>query len=290
MKAPLKTLLLVVSTVISLNLSASDTSPLRIEGHYFRLAVSPDLEHILLGGESGDGLYLYTKSTQEIKKISDNVASNYGYSWDDNGEQFYFLEKPEDANMAESIVMTYSISDGKAHPSELDINCTYLPSFHGMDEFSENQWIVYTDLDDLQIYAMDLMTREKRNVTQDPSSEFYSAILSHDQTKVAVHRDADIMIYTLDGSAEPYVIGQGIATEWSADDRYVLGFLDESRDGHELSGSEIYLFDTQTKKAKQITSTDTKIETDPAFYGEDQIIYSDPLNKEISTISITTQY
>ncbi len=290
MKTPFKILLCMASTLISVDSVATQNLPLKIEGHYSRPAVSPNLDYILLAGEQGEGLFLYNSGTQEIKKISDNIASSYGYSWDANGKQFYYLEKPEEANMSESVVMTYSLEDGKSSPSQMDIPCTYLPSFHGVDEQSENQIVVYTDLDDLQIYAIDLLSRETTNLTQDPESQFYSAILSHDQSKIAVHRDADIMIYTLDGSEEPYIIGQGIATQWSPDDQYLIGFRDESVDGHELSGSELYIFDLETKSAHQITSTEDRAETFPVFYGKDQILYSDPLNNVISTISLKQQY
>ncbi len=289
MKTPLKNLLLLVSMLCTVHVMASNTKPLQLEGHYHMPAVSPTMEHILLAGEPGEGLYLYTVSTQEIIKISDNDASSYGYSWDQNGNQFYFLEKPEDGNMSDAVVMTYSLADQKASVNEMDIINSYLPSFQGVDENAPNQIVVYTDLDDLQIYSMDLITRETQNITQDPESQFYSAILSHDKSKIAVHRDADIMIYTLDGSAEPYVIGQGIATQWSPDDRYVLGFMDESEDGHDISGSEIYLFDTQDKKVQQVTHTPDVAEFYPVYFGENQLIYSDPINNKISTIS-TTQH
>ncbi len=290
MKTHSKNLQLLVSMLLCLHVGASNQNSLHIEGNYFKPVVSPNLEYILLSGDPGEGLFLYSTSTQEFKKISDNEASTYGYSWDLNGQQFYYLEKPEDANMSESVVMTYSLAEGKASPSQLDIPCTYLPSFSGVDEQSADQLVVYTDLDDLQIYSINLITRENNNITLDPESQFYEAVLSHDQSKIAVHRDADIMIFTLDGSEKPYVIGQGIATQWSADDRYILGFMDESVDGHELSGSEIYLYDTQTREAHQMTDTEEKAEMYPVFYGKDQIIYSDPLNNQISTLSLKPQY
>lgn len=263
--------------------------PLGIEGQYSNSLPSPDGSYILLSSVEKPGLFLYSKSTNQVTQISDNSASNFGYSWDDNGQYFYYIEQPEGVTKAYSNVMTYSIEKGEAYENQDDVSAVCLPSFTGLDEGAENQIVAFINFDDLQAYTIDLITREQKNITQDDSKQYYYPVLSDDKTKMAVHSGSDIYIYTLDGSEAPYAIGQGIATDWSSDGRYVLGFLDESEDGHELDGSELYLFDTKSHSVVQITDTKDIIEVYPSFYGDNQILFSDAANSQILTITLNPQ-
>lgn len=240
---------------------------IEVEGFYTNPVFSPTGEFVLLTGEHLKGVYLLNLKDKSIKEISDRPGSGYGYSWDKSGESFYFKEKAEKEYFTNSKVVNYYVKDNHSKKAtEIDHN--YLPSYDG-----KNQVVVYTNLSNLKIEAKDLSTSKTWTVTN-AEGQFYNAIISHDGKKIAVHNGADIFVYTIDGNSKGRKIGTGIATAWTDDDKYLIGFLDESENGHSVSNSELYLFDVQNAKTKKITNTEVIAEMFPTIF-KDQIIFSD---------------
>ena len=137
----------------------------------------------------------------------------------------------------------------------------------------------------LKIEAINLNTSKSWVVTND-EGQFYNAILSHDGKKVAVHNGPNISVYNIDGSGIISKLGVGIATSWSKNDNYLLGFMDESSDGHEISNSDLYMFDVTKSTSKKITQTKDSFESDPSFFGTNMIIYADEKTGQIFTSQI----
>lgn len=240
---------------------------IEVEGFYTNPVFSPTGEFVLLTGEHLKGVYLLNLKDKSIKEISDRPGSGYGYSWDKSGESFYFKEKAEKEYFTNSKVVNYYVKDNHSKKAtEIDHN--YLPSYDG-----KNQVVVYTNLSNLKIEAKDLSTSKTWTVTN-AEGQFYNAILSHDGKKIAVHNGADIFVYAIDGNSKGRKIGTGIATAWTDDDKHLIGFLDESENGHSVSNSELYLFDVQNAKTKKITNTEVIAEMFPTIF-KDQIIFSD---------------
>ncbi len=266
----MKNITLLCLLLISLAVSAQkvdDYKRIELEGGYTNPLFSPTGEHVLLTGEHMQGVYLLDMATLKVKQISDKPGSGYAYTWDETGNSFYFKEKPEKGFFSESKVINYNIRDHYSRPvNEIDHN--YLPSYNG-----KSQVVVYTNLSTLKIEAKNLSTSKQWTVTND-EGQFYNALLSHDGKKVAVHNGADIYIYSIDGSFPARKIGPGIATAWSADDSYLIGFLDESVDGHNVTNSELYLFNTETGKTRKLTDTEVFSEMYPTIY-KDKVIFSD---------------
>jgi len=240
---------------------------IEVDGFYTNPLFSPTGEYVLLTGEHMKGVYLMNLKDKSVKQISDKPGSGYGYSWDKSGESFYFKEKAEMDYFTNSKVINFYVKDNHSKKvTEIDHN--YLPSYNG-----KNQVVAYTNLSNLKIEAKDLTTSKTWTITND-EGQFYNAILSHDGKKVAVHNGADIFVYDIDGNSKGRKIGTGIATAWTNDDKHLIGFLDESEDGHSVSNSELYLFDVQNAKTKKITNTEVIAEMFPTIF-KDQIIFSD---------------
>ena len=240
---------------------------IEVNGFYTNPVFSPTGEFVLLTGEHLKGVYLLNLKDKSVKEISDKPGSGYGYSWDKSGESFYFKEKAEKDYFRNSKVVNFYVKDNHSKKvSEIDHN--YLPSYNG-----KNEVVIYTNLSNLKIEAKDLTTSKTWTVTND-EGQFYNAILSHDGKKIAVHNGADIFVYDIDGNSKGRKIGTGIATAWTDDDKQLIGFLDESEDGHTVSNSELYLFDVQNAKTKKITNTEVIAEMFPTIF-KDQIIFSD---------------
>ncbi|WP_300571025.1 hypothetical protein [Flavobacterium sp.] len=259
----------------------SEVKPLPIKRFYTNPIVSPTGEFALLTSSNFNGVYLLNLKSNKVIPISKVSGSGYGYSWSKDGTSFFFKEKKQNDYVSRSEVKAYNIKTKSI--SKLDINHNYLPSFKGNSK--ENAIVIYTNIATLKIEAKDLNTSKTWIVTKD-EGQFYNAILSNDGKKVAVHNGSEIYIYNIDGSGLISKMGTGIATSWSKDDKYLLGFMDESKDGHALSNSDLYLFDVLTSKAVKITATSTSFEMFPSFYDIDKIIFSDDKTGQIFTSKI----
>ena len=243
-----------------------DFERIELDGFYTNPVFSPTGEFVLLTGEHLKGVYLLDLNDNSVKQISDKPGSGYAYSWDKSGESFYYKERSEKEYVSNSKVINFYVKDNHSKKAEIDHN--YLPSYNGKSEI-----VVYTNLSNLKIEAKDLATSKTWTITND-EGQFYNAILSHDLTKIAVHNGADIFIYDINGNSKGRKIGTGIATAWTQDDKHLIGFLDESEDGHTISNSELYLFDVQNARTKKITNTEVIAEMFPTIH-QDKIIFAD---------------
>jgi hypothetical protein len=246
-----------------------DFERIEIDGFYTNPLFSPTGEFVLLTGEHLKGVFLLDLSDNSVKQISEKPGSGYAYSWDQSGNSFYFKERSEKDFVSNSKVVNYNLRDHYSRKME-NIDHNFLPNFNGS---TENQIVVFTNLANLKIEAKNLSSSKTWTVTND-EGQFYNAILSHDGKKVAVHNGADIYVYGIDGNSKGRKIGTGIATAWTEDDKHLIGFLDESEDGHTISNSELYLFDVEKAKAKKITNTEVISEMFPTIY-KDKVIFAD---------------
>ena len=241
---------------------------IEIDGYFTNPLFSPTGTHVLLTGEHLKGVYLLDLKDNSVKEVSNVPGSGYAYSWDASGNSFYYREKPEKGYFTESKVVNYDIRDHYSrYVNTIDHN--YLPSYKGE---KDSPVVVYTNIATLKIEAKNLATSEKWEVTQD-EGQFYNALLSPDGTQVAVHNGADIYMYSIKGS-KGRKIGRGIATAWTEDGKNLVGFLDESEDGHNVSNSELYLFNLKDGKTKRLTNTEVILEMYPTVY-KDKVIFAD---------------
>lgn len=228
---------------------------------------SPNGRYVLLTKENNLGVYLLELQTNKITLISPKKGIGYGYSWKPDSKAFYFKEKEEADYFSNAKAMEYNISRKKS--KTLAINHNFLPSYNG-----KNEIVVHTNPTTLKIEATDVKTLKTWVITNE-EGQYYNAILSNNGKKVAVHKGADIYIYETNGSTKGKYIGKGIATSWTSDDKHLIGFLDESKDGHSISNSELLAFDVENYKTVKLTSTENQIEMFPSFYGTNQLIFSD---------------
>ncbi|GAA4768507.1 MULTISPECIES: TolB family protein [Flavobacterium] len=265
-----RNILLCALLLLGIQLQAQEFSKpkeIPVKGNFTNPVASPDGKYALLTQEHNHGVYLLNLTTYDVVPISPNTGIGYGYTWNADSQTFYFKEKGEKEYFSNSKVKSYSIKEKTA--SEIDLNHNLLPSFNG-----KNEIVVHTNPFTLQIEATNLKTQKTWLITSN-EGQYYNAILSHDGKRVAVHNGPDIWVYNIDGSGKGKLIGQGIATSWSNDDKYLIGFLDESQDGHSISNSEILLFDVENARTKKITSTENQFEMFPSLFGENQVIFSD---------------
>lgn len=255
-----------------------------VDGFYTNPVVSPNGKFALVTGHHFRGTYILNLKTNEITQISDKEGSGYGYSWDHNNEMVYFKQKEANEFFSDSKVYSYSLKTRvTALMPEIDSNM--LSSYHGKEKNATSQIVVYTNMTTLKIEAKDLISKRSWVITSE-EGQYYNALLSPDGKKVAVHKGADIFVYDTYGNGKGQKIGTGLATSWSADSQNLLGFLDTSEDGHNVTNSEIYLFNLKTLKAKKISNTEVLLEMFPSFMGANKILFTDDKTGAIYTANL----
>jgi hypothetical protein len=255
-----------------------------VDGFYTNPVVSPNGKFALVTGHHFKGAYVLNLKTNNITQISDKEGSGYGYSWDNNNEMVYFKQKEIKEYFSDSKVYSYSLKDKKA-TLRTDIDINMLSSYHGIEKKATSQIVVYTNMSTLKIEAKDLISKKSWVITSE-EGQYYNALLSPDGKKVAVHKGSDIYVYEVNGKGKGKKIGTGIATSWSADNQHVLGFLDTSEDGHNVTNSELFLFDTKTLKSKKITNTEVLLEMFPSFIGKNKVLFTDDKTGAIYTAKL----
>jgi tricorn protease-like protein len=245
-----------------------DYQRIEVKGEFTNPLFSPTGEYLLLTGEHMQGVYLLHLETLEVKEISKSPGSGYGYTWDASGNSFYYKEKPEKGYFTESKVFSYNVRDNYK-TAVVNIDHNYLPSYTG----SKTGTVVYTNLATLKIDGKDLSSLKNWTITSEPG-QYYNALLSHNGKMVAVHNGPDIYVYNVDGSTPGKKVGSGLATVWSENDDYLIGFMDESEDGHTVSNSDLYLFNVKGEKPKKLTNTEVFFEMYPTVY-KNKVVFSD---------------
>lgn len=257
---------------------------IEVDGFYSNPVAAPNGNYALITTEHANGVYLLNLQTHKIQQISDKQGSGYGYSWNANSEEFYFKQKNNDEYYSSAKTFSYNLTSRKTTEIQ-EINHNFLPSFKGFDPKATSSIVVYTNLKTLKIHAKDLVTQKDWLVTPD-DGQFYNAILSHDGSKVAVHNGANIFVYDISGKQKPIDLGVGIATAWDKTDTYLIGFLDESADGHIIDNSEIYIFNEERKSPLKVTNTEVFSEMFPSFVSDNKILFSDDKTGRLFTIDL----
>jgi hypothetical protein len=252
-----------------------------VDGFYTNPVVSPDGNFALVTGHHFKGAYVLNLKTNEITQISDKEGSGYGYSWDNNNEMVYFKQKEVKEFFSDSKVYSYSLKDKKA-TLRTDIDINMLSSYHGAAKNAASQIVVYTNMTTLKIEAKDLISKRSWVITSE-EGQYYNALLSPDGKKVVVHKGSDIYVYDINGNGKGQKVGTGIATSWSADNQH---FLDTSEDGHNVTNSELYLFDIKTLQSKKVTNTEVLLEMFPSFISKNKVLFTDDKTGAIYTANL----
>lgn len=241
-----------------------------LKGFYTNPVVSPDGNYLLLTGDHLKGVFVMDTKTQKIKEITNADGAGYAYSWNPDSQTVYYRLKEEGDYFANAKIIAYNIATGVKSGVEVE-SAKYLPSFKGTNVNTSLVSIDYQTLQ-LQVTSTKDLKAVKNLTNQD--GDYYHPILSNTGDKVLVHKGAEIWVYDLKGVNEPINLGVGLATSWSADDKYIIGYLDESKDGHIVTNSELYIFDVANKKRIQLTNTEIISEMYPTMHN-DIIYYAD---------------
>ncbi len=245
-----------------------------VSGNFTRPLWSSDGNKVLLTQEGNLGLYYVEKSnSHNVVQLNNVKGAGYGAAWSHNGESVFYVEKENYKPIVKSISL--QTKEVNIHP---EIHFSSVKSF---TRSNGKELYLILNPQTLQIEAFNPQSGKKWIVTKN-EGQFYEPLLSPDHTMVAVHRDAEILVYNVYGGGLKSTIGKGIVSSWSSDNKYLLGFLDESADGHNINNSELYLFTADGSQKWQLTDTEDLTEMWPSWNPvKNEIVFADGKSGQI---------
>ena len=245
-------------------LADSKTVP-HIKSSVFNVLESPDKKSLCFSDESLSKVYLIKLTAGALPTLI-YTSSGCGYfpAWTADSKSILMKSKAKDYK---NEVVEYVLSSNKI-VKRPDLDFRAIQSYDNAKAAADP--VIYIN-EKLQLIKTD--KKSKLIVVLEAGKVCYQPILSPDKQKVAVHIGNEIWVYNINKEEKPRKIGNGLVTSWSIDSKFLLGFIDVSKDGHEISNSELYLFDVLTKNRHQLTDTEDAIEMNPTFSRDGKSIY-----------------
>jgi len=273
------------------------TIPLKLENNLPLLypKISHNNQYIIYTTATKDGLYLYEIKTNQSKKIiSEKLADTfYDWSMDDNFIAYTTYIEKEDG-LFYYVIKVYDLSANKNE----DINepCREITKPTWLVK-SKNEMLLYFFADnilkekiynakskldynkkneerivfqkDMNIWSQKL---DKTDVRRLSLNGGYNPILSPDKQKVLFQNGDEIFYTFVTGETEAIKIGIGLEAIWTKDSNKIV-FIKTEDDGHDITASDIFYYDINTKKIEQLTNTKDKIELHPYLSADNKELY-----------------
>lgn len=220
---------------------------------------SPDGTKLLVSSTHGMMLHLVDLKQGSAQQLSNVVGSGFDASWSVDGEEIYYRHKDNEMQVHPEI-KSIRLADKQLRNSSLNPNGLLSASKAEKNE----DVIVYINVETLGIEAQTKDGSKAWNITE-AGGQFYRPLLSPDKKQLVVHQGSEMLLYALDGSGFIRSLGTGIASSWSPDGEFVMAFMDESQDGHTISGSELYLIDVAKGGYTTLTNTPNVFELWPSW-------------------------
>lgn len=254
------------------------------QGMYTAPQFSPDDSKLVFSTLKNTGIYVADIEQKETKRLSELPEAGYRATWKPDGQQIVFRHKVR--NQGEIPYFLMKSVDLAGNLSMVDGHVEPMNFFNAVTLKDSSDPIVTMNNETFKVEAHSISDRSPVLVTTD-NGNFYRPIVSPDRTRVLVHRGAEMLVYATDGSGLIANLGIGIGGSWSPDGEKVLSFLDESSDGHHMTGSELYVTDVATQEQIKITNTPDIFEMWPDWSNDgNQIAYSDGHTGEIFVAEI----
>jgi Tol biopolymer transport system component len=239
---------------------------------------SPNANYICYSGNKLNNVYLKSNTQKNSKLLFTGNNCGYMPSWNSTSNAIYMRNKYKQEGKYLIQTMVH------------DINTNITKQITNILPQSINGAVVDPSLMvyiNNKLQLVKYISEIKETVIIEKDKQCYQPILSPNKKLIAVHIGSEIWIYDAIGNNPAYSLGQGLANAWSPDSKYLLGHIDESKDGHEMSGSELFIYNVTSKTNTKITNTPTITELNPSWgYNGKYIYYINEKNGFIYTAPI----
>ena len=240
---------------------------LLLDGNYSYPVFSPNGNRFSYTEKNGINLYI-----KELKVGGASVrilnAKGLGNTtgWAKGGEAIYFKDR------SNGIDWDVKEVDVVSKNNRILPNIPYTAVFSAL---GLSDTLFYIGQQSLKVYAE--YGGKKWQITN-KEGQFYQALLSPNLTYLVAHNGSQVQLFTVDGRFIR-ALGTGIATAWSPDSRFLIGFQDESADGQQITGSDLYLFDIEKDQPIRLTQSPDVFEMWPSWSPKgNKILFADDRN------------
>ncbi|WP_375238149.1 hypothetical protein [Aurantibacter sp.] len=229
--------------------------------------------NIALSSIEGDKLFMYSKNNSSIPKLiysTPNIGNNF--AWTKDGIHIVFKEKTAD----------YQTKIIKLNTTTLEKKeLKNLPKHTALKALKISDTIYYLDQKTLAVKAK---FKSKEWTISSEKGNYYNIEVSPNNKYIIAHKGAFIYLFTTSGEFIRK-LGKGIATAWHSNSKQIIGFIDSSVDGHQITGSELYLYHI-TDDPIQITHSVDEIETWPSFKNNSEVMFRDEKRNGVFSTNI----
>ncbi|RFC55540.1 hypothetical protein [Brumimicrobium aurantiacum] len=217
---------------------------------------------IIYTNKAGNQLWLKNLINGEVSLLLTAKDLHNNYDWNSNCDGVIYKQKNE------KYETTFYSLDIESNDTKALQN---IPELTAINSFSVSDVIYFLEEENLQIKGM--IGDSVWSVTNDELN-YYNLIISPNGDKMVAHAGTNTFVIDLKTHRKK-LLCKGIFTDWHLDNEHLIGFIDESIDGHSITNSDILLCNSTTMKTTKITETDGFFEAFPSFIDQNTIGFSD---------------
>ncbi len=222
------------------------------EGFFRSPQFSPDDSKLIFSTMKSNGIFLLDLTNKKTSVLTNIPTSGFRATWTLSGNKVVFRHKVREPNSIPYFLVKTVDLYGNMHETPAHVKPYNF--FSGAIATDASDPIVTVNDQTFQIEVSSINDSRPTVITTEPGN-YFMPLLSPDKTKILVHRGSEMLVFATDGSGLIKSLGNGIAGSWSPDCKYVISYLDSSVDGHQVSGSELYLSSLATGQQEQLTFT-----------------------------------
>lgn len=241
-----------------------------IEGIFTQPLLCFEKESMVFTDSKGNQLYYQENSSSKPVVLLENKSVGNNVAWSKDCKTLYFKEKTQDYKV---VIKSLNVLS-----KEEEVLENY-PPLTELRSLAISDTIYFIDDKTLEVRAS-YRGKEWCVSQYNEKGNYYKILISPNNDYLVAHQGAFVCLFKTTGEFVR-VLGKGIATDWNPNGKQLIGFLDETTNSHDISGSELYLFDIDSESPQQITFTPDAMEMWPIFKSKDEIIYTDQINKGI---------
>jgi Tol biopolymer transport system component len=255
-------------------------------GGFVRPSWSPDGQWLGLGRAGMAGIEMLRRDGKEWKTLTVDPGAGYKFAWSPDGGEIAYRTMNSESNATSYVVKSVEIATGKAvelcrpaaevsPPVWMGSNGHQRVSFIIGTNLVNTPWkgskikagaartlkpgpLLYTDRG--QVWRAGPDRGPTKPITEDGGME---AVWSPDRSKIVYSQLGTLMIMEPDGSKKRE-LARGHHPSWSPDGKMLVYDVSQD-DGHQITGSDLYVINADGTEPTRLTNTPEMLECEPAW-------------------------
>ena len=256
---------------------------------------SPDGRTIYYTTASYDGIWSYSRETKEIRQITTDPKSGYGFTVSPDGGQIAYRRSQFDEQTrrrTQEVILTdvrtgqsTTVASGRAVPLPRFGTESLILSDGGASQGLSKQNVPETALLGVEETKIAII-RGGSKVLLDPFGDgryIWPALSPDGKSIVAYEMSRGTVVMTVDGEVTA-TLGKRNAPSWTRDGKYIV-YMDDRDDGHTILSSDLFALTPDGRVTVQLTRTEGVTELSPRCSPTEDVIVTASLEGFIYLLS-----